>query len=122
MINPEYREDEDNLFENTNDYIIYFHTLKEMKERTKRLSKSTILDTISELPKKRIQFVSIDFLIKCILTENPILEDVKPCGLSVDHTRLMLFFIQHHSQFIETSTLISKINSIYKLYSSKESK
>jgi hypothetical protein len=70
---------------------------------------------------KRIQYISINYLLKMILSEDEKLMKISKND-QFDYTRFTLYFIQHHNQFIETSILIGKIKSIYEYYTKKEGK
>lgn len=63
----------------------------------------------------KIKYISIDYLLYLILDENE--EILKNINKRFDRHMFILFFMQQHKIFMETSVLFEKIISIYNYYS-----
>lgn len=64
---------------------------------------------------QKIKYISIDYLLFLILDENE--EILKNINKNFDRHMFILFFMQQHKIFMETSVLFDKIISIYNYYS-----
>lgn len=67
---------------------------------------------------QKIKYISIDYLLFLILDEND--EILKNINKNFDRHMFILFFMQQHKIFMETSVLFDKIISIYNYYSRKD--
>lgn len=92
MIDSEYSED----MENT---IIFYKNQKLSNEQ------------------KKIQFISINYLLYLLLTKDLSILISIDNDFSIE--KFIIFFLQHHFIFINTSILLNKIISIYEFYTKK---
>lgn len=113
LVNPHYNDDSlnQNLYE-------YFKSKQEIKHKSSENRTSLLLNEQSSSVLGKIQYISIDYLLKLILIDN--IDCLESNYNKLDSNQLILYFLYHHTQFMETRILISKVDSIYDVYSNKQ--